>query len=47
MNKMLPSVQRAHEEAALLSEKKLKEGTDPDEPAKKKIKIEGIKKLLE
>ena len=46
MNNMLPSVKSAHEEAAALSEKRAKEN-DPDEPAKKRAKIEGLKKMLE
>ena len=45
MNNMLPSVKSAHEEAAALSEKKA--NVDPDEPAKKRAKIEGLKKMIE
>ena len=46
MNNMLPSVKSAREEAIAISEAKAKE-IDPEEPAKKRAKIDGIKKMLE
>lgn len=45
MNNMLPAVKDAHEQAAQLSEKRQQE--QDEEPAKKRAKIEGIKKMIE
>lgn len=46
MNNMLPSVQKARDEAAILSELKQQE-KDENEPARKRQKIEGLKKMIE
>ena len=46
MNNMLPSVKQAHDEAATLAANSQLATTDPEEPNKKRLKIEGIKKII-
>ena len=43
MNKMLPSVRQAHEEVKKLEKQK----NDSEEPAAKRMKVEGLKKFYE